>query len=231
MKAEAADLLQRLQRSQADLINYRRRVERDSKELLIRVRANAVEQILPTLDDFTLAVKAVPPEHTDDEWIQGILLIERKLRGTLETWGLEKIEALGKDFDPWEHEVVLQEEADGVSPGQVIEVFRDGYKIEERSSGPPRSRWPLRTCVASPPYWNVRCCVLNSASARGRVYRHDGDCRYRGVLFGLAGLVPDTVGHTDRGVNESSRWPMVVSEFMRSVKRVSGSKAKNGLPS
>ncbi len=130
VRAEAAELLQRLQRSQADLINYRRRVERDSKELLIRVRASAVEQILPTLDDFTLALKAVPPEHTDDEWIQGILLIERKLQGTLESWGLEKIEALGKDFDPWEHEVVLQEEADGVSSGQVIEVFRDGYKIE-----------------------------------------------------------------------------------------------------
>ena len=132
VKAEAADLLQRLQRSQADLINYRRRVERESKELLIRVRANAVEQILPTLDDFSLALKAVPPEHTDDEWIQGILLIERKLRGTLENLGLEKIEALGKDFDPWEHEVVLQEEADGFSSGQVIEVFRDGYKIEGR---------------------------------------------------------------------------------------------------
>ena len=132
VKAEAADLLQRLQRSQADLINYRRRVERESKELLIRVRANAVEQILPTLDDFSLALKAVPPEHTDDEWIQGILLIERKLRGALENLGLEKIEALGKDFDPWEHEVVLQEEADGFSSGQVIEVFRDGYKIEGR---------------------------------------------------------------------------------------------------
>ena len=130
VKAEAADLLQRLQRSQADLINYRRRVERESKELLIRVRANAVEQILPTLDDFTLALKAVPAEHTDDEWIQGILLIERKLRGTLESWGLEQIEALGKEFDPWEHEVLLQEEADGFSSGQVIEVFRDGYRIE-----------------------------------------------------------------------------------------------------
>ena len=130
VKAEAADLLQRLQRSQADLINYRRRVERESKELLIRVRANAAEQVLPTLDDFTLALKAVPPENADDEWIQGILLIERKLRGTLESWGLERIEALGKEFDPWEHEVLLQEEVDGVNSGQVIEVFRDGYKIE-----------------------------------------------------------------------------------------------------
>ena len=130
VKAEAEDLLRRLQRSQADFINYRRRVERESEEAYIRTKAASVERILPALDDFALALKAVPLEQAESDWVQGVILIERKLRTALESVGLEKVEAVGKQFNPWEHEVVLEAEVAEVASGQVVEVLREGYKID-----------------------------------------------------------------------------------------------------
>ena len=121
-----------LQRVQADFINYRRRVEQERAEHALADKAAILRSILPVLDDFERAVAAMPPELANNEWAQGVALILRKLRNTLELQGVKPIEALGQEFNPWEHEAVLSEAAGPEHVGKVIAVLRAGYKLDGR---------------------------------------------------------------------------------------------------
>lgn len=121
-----------LQRVQADFVNYRRRVEQERAEHAVAERIAIYRSILPVLDDFERAIEATPPDLKQNDWVQGVILVLRKLRTTLERQGVQSIEALGKDFDPWEHEAVLSEEAGPENVGKVVAVLREGYKLDGR---------------------------------------------------------------------------------------------------
>jgi len=126
---EYRDLLQRLQ---ADFVNYKRRVERAREEQTRSSNKALILKLLPILDDFTRALGPVPQEMADAEWVKGIALIQQKLMATLEEEGLKRIDAEGKDFDPWEHEAVFCEESSHRDEGKVKAVIRDGYKLHDR---------------------------------------------------------------------------------------------------
>ncbi|MCL4459182.1 MAG: nucleotide exchange factor GrpE [Chloroflexi bacterium] len=126
------EYLKLLQRVQADFINYKRRVEQEKEEGLKFTKANIILKILPVLDDFDRALEATPENRFNSNWLQGIELIERKLQNILENEGVTKIEAMGKDFYPWEHEAVVYEESDEYEDGQVIAVLQEGYKLYDR---------------------------------------------------------------------------------------------------
>jgi molecular chaperone GrpE len=128
-RAQAQEYLALAQRSQADFQNFRRRAEQERAESYDRGRGEVVLQILLVLDDFVRAMAALPPERHEEDWVQGLQLIERKLRSTLEALGVERIEAEGQQFDPWEHEAVLHEVRDNVEPGTVAQVARPGYRL------------------------------------------------------------------------------------------------------
>src|SRR5688572_28195084 len=80
-QAPENDYLRMAQRAQADLINYRRRVDQERYEMRLLARVDATTAILPVLDDFERAMGAIPEEEREKPWVQGILLIERNLRG------------------------------------------------------------------------------------------------------------------------------------------------------
>ncbi len=120
------------QRAQADLVNYRRRVESERGESFRAGKAELALRIVPVLDDFDLASKNMPPEIADSHWALALDLIARKLRSALEADGITRIEALGEEFDPRYHEAVLQGPSPDDQEGKVIEVFREGYRIGDR---------------------------------------------------------------------------------------------------
>ena len=123
------DLLQRLQ---ADFINYKRRVEQEREEQTKSANRELILKLLPVADDFTRALGTVPQEMADADWVKGMALIERKLMAILEEEGLKRIEAEGKEFDPWEHEAVFCEGSSDHDEGKVKAVLRDGYKLHDR---------------------------------------------------------------------------------------------------
>jgi molecular chaperone GrpE len=129
---QAQEYLALAQRAQADFQNYRRRAEQERAEAFDRGRAEVLLQVLPVLDDFERAMQALPAERRDEDWVQGLTLIERKLRAALESTGLERIAAEGQPFDPWEHEAVLHEERTDVAAGTVAAVARPGYRLGGR---------------------------------------------------------------------------------------------------
>src|SRR5438477_9065829 len=84
----AEEYLRLAQRAQADLVNYRRRVDQEREELRGSAKIDAILALLPILDDFERAIAAIPEDHSQLGWVQGILLIERNLRGLVERAGL-----------------------------------------------------------------------------------------------------------------------------------------------
>jgi len=126
------EYLDLLQRTQADFINYRHRVEREREEQAKFAKADLVLKLLPILDDFNRAQQAMPPQIAEADWARGIELIKKNLMAALEEEGVSKIEAEGEDFDPREHEALSYEESEKYEEGKVKTVFSDGYRLNGR---------------------------------------------------------------------------------------------------
>jgi len=128
LQRERDDLLDTTRRLQADFENYRKRVLREQTALMERATEGLVEQLLPVLDSFELAVGNL--DDVDEKVRKGIELAYAELVAVLERAGLARIDAHGAPFDPNEHEAVLQDEGDGEPV--VGEVLRTGWKLGGR---------------------------------------------------------------------------------------------------
>jgi molecular chaperone GrpE len=117
------------QRTQADFINYKRRADQEKEEIGKFANTVFILNLLPILDDLERAFISIPPHLAELSWIDGIRLIERKLRATLEAQGLSEIKALGEPFDPNLHEAVMQGKG---KEGTVVEEVQKGYKLHNR---------------------------------------------------------------------------------------------------
>jgi molecular chaperone GrpE len=140
-QAQADEYLDDLRRERAAFQNYKRRQENERAELRQMAMASLLTQILPISDDLERALSAVPEEQSDQPWVEGIDLIQRKLRTTLESNGAIPIEAEpGQPFDPFVHEAVSYEENDSHQEGEIIDVVQKGYKLGERTLRPAMVR-------------------------------------------------------------------------------------------
>lgn len=134
-KAKAESYLANWQRAQADFLNYKRRSEQEKEEMTKFANSQLVLSLLPVLDDLERALEAVPSELAKANWVNGIRLIERKLRSTLEAQGLAKIKAVGEPFDPTLHEAVMQEKGE---EGIVTRELEKGYTFHGRVIRPTK---------------------------------------------------------------------------------------------
>jgi molecular chaperone GrpE len=128
-KGKAENYLANWQRAQADLINYKRRIEQEKEETIKFANSVLILSILPVLDDLERALNSALPEQAEPGWLEGVRLIERKMKASLEAEGLSQIEALGKKFDPHLHEAVRQDKGE---EGVIIEEVQKGYKFHDR---------------------------------------------------------------------------------------------------
>ena len=106
LQRDRDDLLDTTRRLQADFENYRKRVEREQTAFVERATGGLLEQLLPVLDSFELAVRNLESSDVDEQVRKGIELVFAELTGVMERAGLERIEAHGAPFDPNEHEAV-----------------------------------------------------------------------------------------------------------------------------
>jgi molecular chaperone GrpE len=132
IESERNEYLDTLRRVQAEFENYRKRVIKEQTALVDRATSGLVEQLLPVLDSFELALKNLDSADSDDiESVRkGVELVYAELLGVLEKAGLSRIEAEGKPFDPNVHEAVMQEDGDGEPV--VTDVLRTGYTLKGR---------------------------------------------------------------------------------------------------
>ena len=90
-----------------------------------------ISKLLSVLDDFDRALASVP-EDAHEGWVDGIRLVERKLRTVLEGEGVTPIEAVGQPFDPNLHEAVVHEETSDYPDNLVIDEVQRGYRLGDR---------------------------------------------------------------------------------------------------
>lgn len=136
-QARAAENMDGWQRSQAEFINYKNRIQRDRELDYASMKGDIVKKVLPVLDDLERAL-ANRPE--DSSWASGMELIARKFQNVLESEGMKRIEAKGQPFDPNFHEAISSEPSDDVESGHVIEVVQNGYMLGERVIRPAMVR-------------------------------------------------------------------------------------------
>jgi molecular chaperone GrpE len=130
-REQSDEHLRGLQRTAADFANYRRRVDEERAGLSQFSNALLIGKLLAVLDDFDRALETVPP-GTNEAWVDGIRLVERKLRALLEAEGVTEIEALGQPFDPNLHEAVVHETTTDHPDNQVIGELQRGYRLRDR---------------------------------------------------------------------------------------------------
>ena len=129
---EASDEhLRSWQRTAADFSNFKRRTDEERGTLAQFANAILIGKLLAVLDDFDRALEHVPAD-THEGWVDGVRLVERKLRGVLESEGVTAIETVGKPFDPNFHEAVVHEETADHPDNSVIGELQKGYLLHDR---------------------------------------------------------------------------------------------------
>lgn len=131
-RREAAENRAGWQRSAADFTNYRRRSEQEREATLGLANEMLLAKLLAVVDDLDRALASMPQELADLGWVEGLWLVERKLRALLESEGVTPIESVGRAFDPREHEAVIHEETSSAPEGQVTGEIQRGYRIRDR---------------------------------------------------------------------------------------------------
>ncbi len=116
------------QRSRAEFANYKKRTERERRELFQRAALDTLKGLLPIIDDFDRAFESVPEAIGEDPWIGGVSMIQRKFMTLLEQYEVEAIDPTGDPFDPNLHQAIGAEESDEVESGHVIETLQKGYR-------------------------------------------------------------------------------------------------------
>ncbi len=128
-RRQAEEYRDHLQRLQAEFDNYRKRVLKEQTRAVEMAAQPLVLRLLEVLDDFDLALVAAEQTPDPERFRKGVELVYAKLIDTLKAEGLERIEALGRPFDPAEHEALLQT-GEGDGEPHVAEVFRQGYRLK-----------------------------------------------------------------------------------------------------
>ena len=130
-RSQGDEHLRSWQRAAADFSNYKRRTEEDRDIVARFANATLIAKLLGVLDDFDRALEHVP-EDAHEGWVDGVRLVERKLRGVLEGEGVTPIEAMGLPFDPNVHEAVVHEDTADHPDNQVIGELQRGYRLHDR---------------------------------------------------------------------------------------------------
>ena len=117
-------------RAAADLQNYKKRAEHERDEARRFASESVIRNLLPVLDDFERAFSTLDSRLRNMTWFDGIALIYRKLEVLLDNAGVKPIEALGKQFDPHQHEAV--QHVEGEEDGKVVAEVQRGYTQHDR---------------------------------------------------------------------------------------------------
>jgi len=130
-QAKVEELTNDLQRMTADFANYRKRNESERNDFAKFAKADLIAKLLDVLDGYDRALGTVPEDLKGQPWVEGMWLVERKLRTVLEAEGLQAIDSVGKPFDPYEHEAIAQVESDQPE-GTVIQEHQKAYRLYDR---------------------------------------------------------------------------------------------------
>jgi molecular chaperone GrpE len=129
LKTERDQLLDRLARLQAEFDNYRKREQRERAEFRDYAVANVIEQFLPVIDNFQLALNS---GGSAEQLRSGVELIVKQMEEVLRNLNVQAVPTVGSQFDPRVHEALDMVERNDVPDHQVLDEVRRGYTLREK---------------------------------------------------------------------------------------------------
>jgi len=138
-QGEVASLKDQMLRDRADMENYRKRLIRDKEDSIKFANENLIKDLLQPLDDFSRALEAAESTKDYAKVHDGVMMVSSQLFSVLQkNWGLEKIDSVGKEFDPSEHEAYQVVVDDSLEHETVMEEYIVGYKLHGRVLRPSK---------------------------------------------------------------------------------------------
>ena len=137
LKNNIENLEKKFQLAQAELINYRKRKDEETSNMLKFANMDLILDLLPVIDNFERAL-AVTTDASFDKYNEGYKLIYNHILDTLKKFGVCEIEALDKEFDPSLHEAVMIGKEEDKPNDVVLEVFSKGYTLKGRVIRPSK---------------------------------------------------------------------------------------------
>jgi len=148
LTADLEALRQSMLRSQADFANYRKRIEKERFEDSKRATARVIEGLIPVIDGFEHAL-AAHHEAEYESYRKGFELIYKQLLDNLTRLGVERIDPVGKPFDPHLHQAMDRTETTEHADGTILQVFQPGYVLHGRVLRPAMVRVAVHPSPAS----------------------------------------------------------------------------------
>lgn len=138
LKDNIKHLEEKVKLSQAELINYRKRKDEETSNMLKYANMDLILEILPVLDNFERALKMKSESPEFDKYTEGYKLLYSHLVDTLKKFGVEEIPALGLEFDPNVHEAMMIAADTEKENDIVLEVLNKGYTLKGRVIRPAK---------------------------------------------------------------------------------------------
>ncbi len=131
-KSQAQEYLEGWQRIKADYANLKRESELRQMDLVRYANTELLKELLPLVDYFKHALKAVPAEQKGQAWVEGIAHIQSKLEQVLAYYSVKKMEVAGEKFNPEFHEAVGEVESNDAESGIIVEEVRTGFTLHDK---------------------------------------------------------------------------------------------------
>ncbi|EKD49926.1 MAG: hypothetical protein ACD_63C00010G0002 [uncultured bacterium] len=130
-KKLAKENLEGWQRAKADYENLKKRSAKEFEETVKAANEQLIVDLLPVVDNFNNALKHVPEDQKEGDWIKGILFIKRQMEDILTSQNVVPIESVGKKFDPKLHEAVgrAKGKSEKSKKEKIVEEIQRGYML------------------------------------------------------------------------------------------------------
>ena len=137
VRQETAHAEDRALRTLAEFDNYRRRNEKELREVGERGAADVLGELLDIADHFDRALEHVD-EGVPESFLEGFRLVAKSVHDLLDRRGVKRMETVGETFDPRFHEALTSQPADGVEPNTVLQEVQPGYLLGEKVLRPAK---------------------------------------------------------------------------------------------
>ena len=138
LKKEAEEYKDKWLKVHAEYENTRKRLEKEKHDHIKFANEDIISKLFPIMDNFDMAFAAMEKAEDKEAVMEGIKLVQKEFHRVLEENGVERIETVGKEFDPNLHEAVQAVETEEVPDGEIVEEVRSGYLLNGRILRPAK---------------------------------------------------------------------------------------------
>ncbi len=138
LQKEKDETFEKLQRLGADYANFQKRAPKQIADSVAYEKEKFVKALLGAIDNFEHALANSDKAEDLKSFVQGIQIVHDEIINTFKSLGVERIESVGQTFNPSMHEALMQRSEEGKTPGEILEEYQKGYKLNDRVIRPAK---------------------------------------------------------------------------------------------